>query len=104
LLGDESPKLARHRVRAEAGVFQLVGELLKQVGGSKPPSPKKISQIELVKRRTPVQNHTLQGDSEGAGRDPKKRRLFRSTHNLPAGQTMQGEHGQGREEATHPEP
>jgi hypothetical protein len=54
---------------------------LKQVEGSKPPSPKKISQIELMKRRTPVQNHTMQGDSEGAGRDPEKRRLFRARIN-----------------------
>jgi Major Facilitator Superfamily len=103
LLGDESSKSACDHARAEAGVFQLVGELLKQIEGSKPPSSKKIRQVELVKRRTPVQNHTLQGDTEGAGRDPQNRRLFRSTHNLPAGQTMQGDNGQGREEAAHPE-
>ena len=68
MLIDESPEPARHHARTEAGIFQLGGELLQQIEGSEPPSPKKIRQVELMKRCPPVQNHSLQGDAEGAGR------------------------------------
>ena len=57
-LDDENSKVARHHVRAEPGVFQPSGELLKQIEGSKPPSPKKIGQKRQRLRRTPDSRRT----------------------------------------------
>jgi hypothetical protein len=74
------------------------------IEGSEPPSPKKIRQIELIKRGTPVQNHSLQGDAEGAGRDPPQVCLFCCASQLPARQIVQREHGQRREKVPRKKP
>lgn len=84
LLHDVGSELAHHHVWAEARRFELIRELLHQIEGRKPPSAEMIRQIELMKRRAPIQYHPFQGDAESAGGHAQKPRLVRGVVRVDA--------------------